>query len=98
MNDFEIVSSSHFTSTTSHMNRADNIDSQIAGIRDCMASLMAYCKESDWAGFDPYDALNSKVFNCMPLAKSRVCRIAITQIMKRLPVNLRPILLVPRQQ
>jgi hypothetical protein len=59
---------------------------------------MAYCGKNNWAGFDPYDALNSRVFNLTPFVKSRVCRIAITQIMKRLPVNLRPLLLVPREQ
>jgi len=71
---------------------------QAAGIRDCIASLTVYCQKNDWAGYDPYDALNSRVFNFTPFAKSRVCRIAITQIMKRLPVNLRPLLLVPREQ
>jgi len=59
---------------------------------------MAYCGKNNWAGFDPYDALNSRVFSLTPFVKSRVCRIAITQIMKRLPVNLRPPLLVPREQ
>ena len=63
-----------------------------------MGCLMAYCGKNDWAGFDPYDALNSRVFSCTPFVKSRVCRIAITQIMKRLPVNLRPLLLVSREQ
>ncbi|MDF0643864.1 MAG: hypothetical protein P0111_07515 [Nitrospira sp.] len=68
------------------------------GIRDCIASLMAYCGGNNWAGFDPYDALNSRLFSLTPFARSRVCRIAITQIMKRLPLNLRPLLLVPREQ
>jgi hypothetical protein len=80
------------------MDRAEMTHNQAAGIRDCIASLMAYCQKNNWAGFDPYDALNSRVFNFTPFAKSRVCRIAITQIMKRLPVNLRPLLLVPREQ
>ena len=71
---------------------------QAAAIRDCIDSLMAYCRKNDWAGFDPYDALNSRLFNLTPFVKSRLCRIAMTQIMKRLPVNLRPLLLVPREQ
>jgi hypothetical protein len=73
-------------------------EDRAADIRKCIAGLMAYCSESDWAGYDPYDALNSRVFNLTPFAKSRLCRIAITQIMKRLPVNLRSLLLVPREQ
>ena len=70
------------------MGRGEMTDNQAAGIRDCLNSLMAYCGKNDWAGFDPYDALNSRVFGFTPFIKSRVCRIAITQIMKRLPVNL----------
>ena len=80
------------------MDRAGMTCDQAAGIRDCIAGLMAYCIKNDWAGFDPYDALNSRLFNLTPFAESRLCRIAITQIMKRLPVNLRPFLLVPREQ
>ena len=80
------------------MNRVVMDHAKAAGIRECVASLMAYCRKNDWAGYDPYDALNSKVFNHTPLTKSRFCRIAMTQIMKRLPVNLRPLLLVPREQ
>ena len=80
------------------MNRVVMTHNQAAYIRDCIASLMAYCGKNDWVGFDPYDALNSRVFSLTPFVKSRVCRIAMTQLMKRLPVNLRPLLLVPREQ
>ena len=61
-------------------------------------SLLNYCKENDWAGFDPYDALNSRLFNNTPFAKSRICRIAITQILKRLPINIRPFILISKEQ
>ena len=80
------------------MDRAEMTHAQATSIRGCIASLMAYCRKNDWAGYDPYDALNSRVFNFSPFAKSRVCRIAITQIVKRLPVNPRPLLLVPQKQ
>ena len=80
------------------MDRAVMTYHQAANTRDCIASLTEYCRKNDWAGFDPYDALNSRVFNSTPLATNRVCRIAITQIMKRLPMNIRPLLLVPRKQ
>lgn len=81
-----------------YMERAELTHNQAVGIKDCILSLTAYCRKNDWAGYDPYDALNSRVFNLTPFVKSRVCRIAITQIMKRLPINLRPLLLVPREQ
>ena len=60
--------------------------------------LLDYCKKNNWAGYDPYDALNSRIFAYTPFSKSRICRIGITQIMKRLPVNLRPLLLVSKEQ
>ncbi|HEX8949183.1 MAG TPA: hypothetical protein VF790_09500 [Dissulfurispiraceae bacterium] len=61
-------------------------------------ALLDYCRRNGWAGFDPYDALNSRAFERTPFFKSRICRIAITQIMKRLPINLRPLLSVSREQ
>ena len=72
-------------------NLLDRIDKSIS-------ILLDYCRKSDWAGFDPYDALNSRMFVRTPFFNSRICRIAFTQIMKRLPINLRPLLLVSREQ
>jgi len=80
------------------MDGARTIRKQTTGVKESVASLMEYSRNNEWAGFDPYDALNSRVFNLTPFRKSRVCRIAMTQIMKRLPFNLRPLLLVPRAQ
>lgn len=67
-------------------------------MKEAAIALLSYCRKNDWAGFDPYDALNSRVFVHTPFSKSRICRIGITQIMKRLPINLRPLLLVSREQ
>lgn len=63
-------------------------------IRHIIARLLAYCEEHDWAGFDPYDALNSKIVQLTPLRRSKWFRLALTQVMKRLPLNLRPFFLV----
>jgi hypothetical protein len=63
-----------------------------------LRKLLSYCRKNDWAGFDPYDALNSRVYARMPFVDNRVCRIAFTQVMKRLPVNLRPLLMVKKEQ
>lgn len=60
--------------------------------------LLEYCKENEWAGYDPYDALNSRLFTGTPLSKSKWCRIAFTQLLKRLPLNLRPVLLITKEQ
>jgi len=58
--------------------------------------LLAYCRANDWAGYDPYDALNSRVFRALPFLDFRLARLVLTQGVKRSPVNLRPLLLVPR--
>lgn len=67
-------------------------------ILNILLKLLDYCRKNDWAGFDPYDALNSRLFDHTPFSKSRICRIAFTQIMKRLPINIRPLLLVQAEQ
>jgi hypothetical protein len=36
--------------------------------------LFAYCRESNWAGYDPYDALNSRIFMALPALDSRIPR------------------------
>ena len=60
--------------------------------------LLAYCRENGWAGYDPYDALNSRLFKALPFLDSRLPRIALTQALKRSPVNVRSLALVPKTQ
>jgi len=60
--------------------------------------LLAYCRANDWAGYDPYDALNSKLFEVLPILESRVPRLVLTQLLKRSPVNVRRLLLIPKTQ
>ena len=58
--------------------------------------LLNYCRTNDWAGYDPYDALNSELFKSLRLLDFRIPRLVLTQGLKRSPINLRPLLLVPR--
>jgi hypothetical protein len=58
-------------------------------------SLSAWCRERDYAGQDPFDALNSRLFQATPLKRSRMARLAWTQLFKRSPVSLRKIARVP---
>jgi predicted glycosyltransferase len=60
--------------------------------------LLAYCRKNDWAGYDPYDALNSRLFKALPLLDSRLPRLAFTQVLKRSPINVRSLALVPKTQ
>lgn len=64
--------------------------------RTACLELLAYCRARGWAGYDPYDALNSRIFRALPFLHFRLARLALTQGVKRSPVNLRPALLVPK--
>jgi hypothetical protein len=60
--------------------------------------LLDYCQKNDFAGYDPYDALNSEFFRRLPFLDSRLPRLVATQALKRIPFNLRPLLMVPSTQ
>ena len=59
--------------------------------------LKEYCEKENYKGWDPYDGLNSKVFNALPLKYWDLARLAWIQGFKRSPLNLRKLLLVPKQ-
>jgi len=67
-------------------------------VRSIALKLLEYCRESGWAGYDPYDALNSEVFEAVPFLNSRWPRLILTQALKRSPINLRHVLHVPKTQ
>ena len=71
------------------------MDPQVAA---ALQKLLAYCRTRDWGGHDPYDALNSRVLGAVPFLNSRLPRIFLTQLLKRSPVNIRPLLLIPKTQ
>jgi hypothetical protein len=59
-------------------------------------ALDATCHKYDYAGWDPFDGLNSKLFQATPLARSKWLKLAWLQFFKRSPVNFRPLTWVPR--
>ena len=67
-------------------------------LTESIKSLLDYCKENDWSGYDPYDGLNSRLFQGSPFSKSKIFRLVMIQGMKRLPFNIRPLLLIPKTQ
>src|SRR5215471_18584833 len=67
-------------------------------IKAVTSKLARYCEENDWAGYDPYDALNSKLFQAVPFLNARIPRLVLTQALKRSPINIRGPLLVPKTQ
>lgn len=56
-----------------------------------------YMRAQRLRGYDPYDALCSPVFRLPILRTNRVVRFGAQQVVKRLPINLRPMLRVPKQ-
>ena len=60
--------------------------------------LFSWCQERDFAGHDPFDALNSRFFQATPLAQSRNARLIFTQAIKRSPADLRALMRVPAER
>jgi rhamnogalacturonyl hydrolase YesR len=64
----------------------------MASAKQSLEKLMLYCEREGFKGYDPYDGLNSKLFQSLPIfPKARFPRLAWIQLFKRLPVNLRPL-------
>ena len=60
--------------------------------------LFSWCREHDFAGHDPFDALNSRLFQSTPLAQSRNARLIWTQLVKRSPSDFRALARVPAER
>ena len=58
---------------------------------------MNYCETENFKGWDPYDGLNSKLFQKTPFKNIFLSRLAWIQLFKISPINLRKFLLVPKQ-
>ncbi len=67
-------------------------------IRTAHGDLWHWCRAHDFAGYDPYDALNSRLFQATPLKHSRIARLSWTQLFKRSPLNFRRLALVPAER
>jgi len=59
--------------------------------------LKEYCENEGFKGWDPYDGLNSKVFQSLKLNKIEFFRLAWIQLFKRNPINLRELFGVPKE-
>lgn len=59
--------------------------------------LKEYCEKENFKGWDPYDGLNSKIFNALYLNKVQFFRLAWIQLFKRNPINLRNLFLINKE-
>ena len=60
--------------------------------------LWQWCRAQDFAGYDPYDALNSRLFQATSLKHSRTARLVWTQFHKRSPINFRRFVRAPPER
>lgn len=65
---------------------------------DLNARLLGSIQAEQFAGHDPFDSLNSKLLQATPLYRNQWVRLAWLQLGKRSPVNLRPLLRVPKMR
>lgn len=65
----------------------------LPAVQGALDGLEAYLARKGLAGYDPYDALNSPILRALSFGR-KWPRIAFTQALKMLPVNLRPLLLI----
>lgn len=62
-------------------------------VKQIIDTGLAYARSFNYAGYDPYDALNTR---WRFLTKGKWWPVILIQIMKRLPFNMRPLLRIPR--
>jgi hypothetical protein len=67
-------------------------------LKTVIHKLVDYCRAEGWSGYDPYDALNSKLFEALPFLNCRIPRLVLTQTLKRSPINLRRLALIPKTE
>jgi len=65
-------------------------------IKSSFQSLYSYCSRNDYKGYDLFDGLNSRLLKATPLYNVKLFRLAWIQFFKHFPVNLRPVVLVPK--
>ncbi|HWO37038.1 MAG TPA: hypothetical protein VNO32_50320 [Candidatus Acidoferrum sp.] len=80
------------------MNERANHHGSPEPLRDATLKLLAYCESRNWAGVDPYDALNSRIFQALPILDRRIPRLILTQALKRSIFDIRPLLRVSGAQ
>jgi hypothetical protein len=72
-----------------------NRETESSEVERALNRLLVWCRARDFAGPDPFDGLNSRIFQATPLKSSRAARLIWTQLFKRSPVNLRALARVP---
>lgn len=69
---------------------------KLQDINKSFSLLKSYVEKEQFKGWDPYDGLNSKIFQKLPFRKLSLARLAWIQLFKRSPINLRSIAFVEK--
>lgn len=69
--------------------------SDINKLQYSLNKTLEYCKKENYTGYNKYDALDSKMLNFLSLGNKWI-KLVFSQVVMRFPVNLRPLLLVPK--
>jgi len=65
-------------------------------LKNNIIKLNDYIESQNFKGYDPYDALKSPIFKLPVLRKNKLIRFGSQQLVKRLPINVRPLLGISR--
>lgn len=69
---------------------------EIEKINHSFSQLKGYVESENYRGWDPYDGLNSKFFQSLPISKLPLARLMWIQFFKRSPINFRPLFAVEK--
>ena len=61
-------------------------------------NVLDLSRSEDFAGYDPFDGLNSRFFESIPVMKKGVVGLSLIQLFKRSPINFRPLLGVAKKR
>jgi hypothetical protein len=76
-------------------NREECMTLTSSRVQESLKRLELYLDQTGWKGYDPYDAMNSPVLRILSMGIP-LLRLISTHLLKRLPLNLRPLLLTPK--
>ncbi|MDW8465930.1 MAG: hypothetical protein RML35_07065 [Chloroherpetonaceae bacterium] len=68
----------------------------LSRLSESLRRLEQHIHQAAYRGYDPYDALTSPFFKLPFLRRQKWIRWAAQQTLKRLPINLRPLLFIPK--
>ena len=68
---------------------------EIKKIQNSLDKVLAFCKSENYSGYNKYDALDSKFLSFLSFGNKWI-RLVYSQVVMRFPLNLRPLLFVPK--